>query len=113
LLARRAEEYLRTHVPRNVTIRELCTVLEVPERTLHFAFRRHLGTSPKAYLKVLRLNAVHRDLVHSKPGLTVTSAGMQWGFYHPGWFARSYAQLFGLPPSETLRRGREQRARTG
>lgn len=110
-LARRADAWLRQTLAEPPTIAALCGALHVSPRTLHEAFREHLGTTPKAYLKVLRLNAAQHDLLHGGPNKRVTDAALDWGFLHFGWFARDYRRLFGETPSQTLQRGRTDAGR--
>ena len=102
-LARRAEEYLLENLQAPLTIRDLCTAMGTMERTLHLAFRVHLGTTPKAHLKMLRLNAVRRALQVATPGVGVMDVAGQWGFFHAGWFSQDYRRMFGESPSRTLR----------
>jgi AraC family ethanolamine operon transcriptional activator len=110
-LARRAEAWLRQSLAEPPTIAALCCALHVSPRTLHEAFREHLGTTPKAYLKVLRLNAARHDLLEGGANKRVTDAALDWGFLHFGWFARDYRRLFGETPSQTLQRGRAEAGR--
>jgi transcriptional regulator GlxA family with amidase domain len=112
-IARLAEEFLRAHLSEPITIRELCVAVGVPERTLHLAFERHVGVSPKAYLKSARLHAVRHELRRAPAHLSVTRIAMQWGFFHPGWFSHDYHRMFGCTPSETRRRAVERLAATG
>jgi AraC family ethanolamine operon transcriptional activator len=106
VLALRADAWLRQSLPEVPTIAVLCEALGVRARTLHEAFRDHLDTTPKAYLKALRLNAARRDLLRAGPRTTVTEVALDWGFGHFGWFSRDYRRLFGEMPRETLCRGR-------
>jgi AraC family transcriptional regulator, ethanolamine operon transcriptional activator len=110
-LARKAEACLRQSLAEPPSIADLCGVLHVSPRTLHEAFREHLGTTPKAYLKVLRLNAARHDLLGGGANKRVTDAALDWGFLHFGWFARDYRRLFGETPSQTLQRGRTDAGR--
>jgi AraC family transcriptional regulator, ethanolamine operon transcriptional activator len=103
-LARQVDAYLRSNLQAPLTISDLCTAIGVPERTLHKAVRTHLGLSPKALLKTLRLNAVRRELLAAAPGTGVMDVAMRWGFFHAGWFSQDYRQQFGETPSATLRR---------
>jgi AraC family ethanolamine operon transcriptional activator len=105
-LARQAEAWLRENLSEPPSIAVLCDALSASERTLHEAFRTHLGTTPKAYLKVLRLNAAHRDLLRGAPATRVTDVALDWGFEHFGWFSQDYRRMFGEAPSETLHRAR-------
>jgi AraC family ethanolamine operon transcriptional activator len=101
-LARRAEDYLLTNLQAPLTISDLCTAMRASERTLHQAFKVHLGTTPKAHLKALRLNAVRRELRRAGPGVGVMDVAMRWGFFHAGWLSQDYRRMFGESPSRTL-----------
>jgi AraC family ethanolamine operon transcriptional activator len=105
-LARRAEAWLRENLAEPPTIATLCGAVNASERTLHEAFREHLGTTPKAYVKALRLNAARRDLLRGGARTRVTDVALDWGFLHFGWFSQDYRRLFGETPSQTLHRGR-------
>jgi AraC family ethanolamine operon transcriptional activator len=110
-LARRAEAWLRQNLAEPPTIADLCAALQSSERTLHEAFREHLGATPKAYLKTLRLNAAHHDLLLARPTTRVTDVALDWGFVHFGWFSQDYRRLFAETPSQTLQRGRLEAGR--
>jgi AraC-like DNA-binding protein len=110
-LARKAEAWLRQNLAEPPTIAALCGALRASERTLHEAFREHLGTTPKAYLKTLRLNAARHDLLAGVPETRVTDVALDWGFLHFGWFSQDYRRLFGETPSQTLQRGHAEASR--
>ena len=103
-LAREAAAWLRVNLTEPLTIRDLCAALHTSERTLHAAFRAHLGTTPKAFVKELRLRAARQDLLHPGPNTRVTDVALRWCFLHFGWFAHDYRICFGETPSRTLRR---------
>lgn len=103
-LARQAEAWLRENLTEPLTIRDLCAALHTSERTLHAAFREHLGTTPKAFVKAERLRRARQDLLHAGPNTRVTDVALRWCFLHFGWFAHDYQALFGETPSRTLRR---------
>jgi AraC family ethanolamine operon transcriptional activator len=105
-LARRADTWLRQRLAEPPRIATLCAALGASERTLHEAFREHLDTTPKAYLKTLRLNAARHDLLRGAARTRVTDVALDWGFQHFGWFSQDYKRLFGETPSQTLHRGR-------
>lgn len=84
---------------------ELCQALHVGRRTLEYAFRQHLGTTPHHFFRLQRFARAHRNLLQSDPGQTcVTDVATQFGFNELGRFAVEYRQLFGERPSDTLRR---------
>jgi transcriptional regulator GlxA family with amidase domain len=88
-----------------VTVQELAVAVRVSQRTLEYAFRDVMETTPASYLRMHRLNAVHRDLVKTGPGeATVSAIAQKWGFNHPGRFSLAHRQLFGEVPSRTLSR---------
>jgi AraC family ethanolamine operon transcriptional activator len=110
-LARRAEALMRTRLDDPMTVGELCGTLGTAERTLYLGFRECFGMSPMAYLKGLRLAAVHRDLRRSRAATTVTEVATRWGFFQFGEFAAAYRAQFGELPSQTLRVARTGDAR--
>ena len=107
-LAFRAEAWLRQNLAEPPTIADLCQALGASARTLHEAFREHIGTTPKSYLKTLRLEAARHDLLRAAEGRRVTDVALEWGFLHFGWFSQDYRRQFGESPSQTLQRSRGQ-----
>jgi AraC family ethanolamine operon transcriptional activator len=105
-LAWKAEAWLRECLAEPPTVADLCAAVGAGERTLHEAFREHLGTTPMAYLKTLRLNAARQDLCRAGTTSKVTDVALDWGFLHFGWFSQDYRRLFGETPSQTLQRAR-------
>ena len=87
-----------------LTVEDLKTVTGVSHRTLNYAFREHLGVTPKTYLKSMRLDAARRDLGRSGPDTKIADIANRHGFWHLGQFAADYRRQFGELPSETLRR---------
>jgi AraC family ethanolamine operon transcriptional activator len=102
-LAWEVEDYLRAHIRDTISIFDLCNEVGAAERTLHLAFREVFGTTPKAYLKMLRLNAVRHDLRHAGEQVTVTDVACRWDFLHFGWFSHDYRKMFGTSPSAAIR----------
>jgi AraC-like DNA-binding protein len=100
----RAVELLRADPGHPWTPGELAAAISVSTRSLHDGFRRSMGTSPIAYLRGLRLHAVHDELTMAEPGsVTVTEAAARWGFVHLGRFAGAYRKQFAELPSDTLK----------
>lgn len=86
------------------TLTSLAETAGVSGRRLQQGFREQMGMSPMVYLRVVRLERVHHDLVGGVG--SVTDVAFRWGFTHPGRFADAYRERFGQAPSETLRRAR-------
>jgi AraC family ethanolamine operon transcriptional activator len=101
----RVEDHLLHDLAIPQTIRDLCTVAGTSRRTLEYAFREYFGTSPRQFVKALKLNAARGDLLRANHGsVRVVKIASSWGFSHMGQFATDYRRMFGETPSETLRR---------
>ena len=77
----------------------------VGPRALQLAFARHLGLSPMAYVRRVRLECAHRELQAADPtsGDTVAAIAARWGFAKPDRFAAAYRAAYGVAPIHTLR----------
>jgi AraC-like DNA-binding protein len=102
---RRAISFIDSNADRDIGIAEIAGAANVSRRAVQLAFRRHLGTTPTGYLRRVRLDCAHRELLGAVPEdhLTVTDVAYRWGFSSPSRFAERYRAAFGTPPSETLR----------
>jgi AraC-like DNA-binding protein len=90
------------HLP--LTTSTLARQCHVSVRTLQAGFRRHLGMSPMAYLRVVRLQRAHRDLRSADANLsTVACIAHRWGFTHLGRFATAHKEMYGETPLHVLR----------
>ncbi len=103
---RRAVAFIESHADRDIGLGDIAVACGVSSRTVQVAFRRHLDTTPTAYLRKVRLDLAHAELLAASPGseLTVTEVAYRWGFSSPSRFAERYRAEFGHPPSEMLRR---------
>jgi AraC-like DNA-binding protein len=73
-------------------------------RTLQAGFQRHLGMSPMAYVRVVRLRRAHRDLRSADPSHhTVAAIAHGWGFTHLSRFAAAHKTTYGQTPLQVLR----------
>ncbi|MEH0982491.1 AraC family transcriptional regulator [Micromonospora sp. CPCC 205556] len=103
-VVRRACALIRDHHGEALTVGDVAEALGVSVRTLQECFRRELRTTPTAYLRACRLDAVHQALRAAGPGASVTAVALRHGFAHLGRFAGEYRARFGESPSATLRR---------
>lgn len=103
ILVKKAEDFIASHRPHPLTLRDLYEHLQVSERTLRYSFQECLGMSPMAYVKVQRLHGVRRELKASAPKLSnINQIATRWGFWHMGQFSIDYKKHFGESPSKTL-----------
>ena len=90
---------------RHHSVKSLARELGVSVRALEKGFKRHLATTPNAYLRDVRLERAHADLSAGEPdAVTVAQVARRHGFFHFGRFAATYRDRFGEAPSHTLRR---------
>jgi AraC-like DNA-binding protein len=102
---RTAVEIIEEEADLPLTLSSIAARCHVSVRSLQQGFRRHLGTSPMAYLREVRLRRAHQALLSSDPSaVTVASVAYQWGFSNFGRFAAAHAARYGETPIETLRR---------
>lgn len=103
---RRAVAFVDDNAHRDITVADIAAAAHVTIRTVQYAFRRHLGISPTAYLRQVRLAHAHRELLAANPasGTTVTEVAARWGFLHPGRFASYHRAAYGCSPYRTLHR---------
>ncbi|TNC25169.1 AraC family transcriptional regulator [Amycolatopsis alkalitolerans] len=102
---RRAVELLETEPELPWTVVDLARRSGLSTRALQEGFLRHVGRSPMAYLRTVRLRHAHADLVAADPARhTVAGIAGRWGFVHLGRFAAAYRERYGSAPSETLHR---------
>jgi len=102
LAIERAKNFISQNSAEPLTVQDVCQAAAVSERTLRYAFLEHLKVTPKAYLKVIRLNGVRRELKNAEPDVPVNQVAMRWGFWHMSQFAVDYRKHFGELPSQTL-----------
>ncbi len=100
-IARMAAQILHERCREELCIADLCAAVHASRRTLHLGFLEVYGVGPMAYLKILRLNGVRREIRHARRGeRNITNSAMAWGFTHLGRFAGDYEAHFGVLPSE-------------
>jgi AraC-like DNA-binding protein len=103
-LLRRAMAYIEEHAAKDIGVADIASAVYVTPRALQYMFRRHLDSTPMAYLRRVRLDNVHRDLIDGdRATTTVTATAARWGFAHTGRFAVLYRETFGQSPHVTLR----------
>src|SRR6202008_4640071 len=88
---KRAIDAMEAEPDRPFTVTSLATIPGASVRTLQDGFRQHVGVSPMAYLRQLRLSRADADLRLADPRQeTVASVANRWGFAHLGRFAAAY-----------------------
>lgn len=101
---RHAVGFVEEHADADLTVADVAAAAGVTPRAIQLAFRRHLDTTPMAYLRRVRLARVHEELELAGPddGVTVTEVASKWGFSGSSRFTSYYRDAFGEAPSQTL-----------
>lgn len=102
---RKAVELIEAHAHEPLVVEDIAEAVGVSVRALQSGFRRHMGSSPMAYLRDVRFDLVHKDLIAADPseGVSVTQLALARGFTHLSRFAQAYRERYGVSPSDTLR----------
>lgn len=101
---RRAVAFIDDNAQRDITIADIAGAAHVTIRAVQHAFRRHMDTTPTAYLRRVRLEHAHQELVAGDPAAqTVTGIAYRWGFPSPSRFAVYYRDVYGVLPGHSLR----------
>ncbi len=98
------EDYILENAEKPITMKDLEGITEVSARSIHHAFRRFRGYSPKALLQAVRLDRAHQSLLAADPSDQVMTIAVGCGFAHLGRFSAAYKKRFGELPSQTLSR---------
>ncbi|WP_345372824.1 helix-turn-helix domain-containing protein [Frondihabitans cladoniiphilus] len=102
---RQAAEYVHANADQPITTADIAAAAGLHTRTLQLLMSEHLGSSPTAYLRNVRLDRVRQDLLSSDPGsVLVADVARRWGFGHLGRFAAAYTERFDEYPRVTLSR---------
>ena len=103
-VAKKAERFIRRNLKQSISIKDLCFAIGTSERTLHQGFKERFGISPKVYIRRMRLNGIHQDLLLNKNKTTISDIAMEWGLFHLGRFSAQYRQMFDELPQKTHKR---------
>jgi len=88
-----------------LTVSDIASRCHVRVRSLQQGFQRHVGMSPMAYLREVRMRRAHQCLLESDPtAISVSAVAYRWGFTNLGRFAAAHTARYDEPPSATLRR---------
>lgn len=96
-VVRRAVHLMEQSLNEPMSTLQLAHCLDVSLRRLERRFRRHLGTSPAAYYRELRLRYGAFLLDHTE--MSVSEIAGDCGFSDGAHFARQFVALYGAAPS--------------
>lgn len=103
-LVRRAIGFIDDNAQKDVSLTDIAEAVHISPRAVQYMFRKHRDCTPMQYLRQVRLQYAHLDLVGGDPTSTsVRTIAHRWGFAHLGRFAASYRLVYGQSPHATLR----------
>jgi len=101
---RLAVAFIEERARDDIGIADIAAAAFVTTRAVQLAFRRYLGTTPMRYLRQVRLERAHDQLLSADPDRsTVTAVAADWRFANPSRFTAYYRAAYGVPPTHTLR----------
>lgn len=100
---RRATEFIDEYVQLDISINDIADAVGMSPRSVQTLFRREYGYTPLEYIRRVRLERAHLDLIASDSTTsTVGQIARHWGFKHFGRFSIQYREAYGQSPSTTL-----------
>ncbi len=101
---RRAIDFMQANLDRPIVTQMVAEAAGVSIRALENGFRAFKQTTPAAYLRTIRLQAVRQDLLDPLNHQSVREVCRKWGFCHFGRFSATYRATYGENPSDTKKR---------
>jgi AraC-like DNA-binding protein/anti-anti-sigma regulatory factor len=99
----RAVAFINEHARDDISVTDIATAACVTTRAVQLAFRRTFGITPLGYLRQVRLEQAHRELLTASPVPgTVTRIAADWQFTNLSRFTARYRAAYGVLPSQTL-----------
>ena len=100
----RSKDVIKHNLGSPLLAEQLATMVGVSGRTLRNAFHEYYGFGPASYLRLRRLDQIHRELRAADAEETTVSRVLATnGIWEFGRFASLYRRYFGELPSDTLR----------
>jgi len=106
---RSAIDYIQSRLHKNLSLADLASHCNVSARTLQRSFLKHLGTSPTAYVRNSRLDAIRDELqsISDFENGCIKRTLLDYGVIDFGRFAQYYRARFGCTPKETVAKSRQ------
>ena len=96
---KRADQFIATHPPGRIPIRQLAQHCGVSWKTLEKAFRDFRGLTPVAHVRNMRLDAARKALAGGEASVAEVAA--RFGFRSATTFSLDYRKRFGVSPGRT------------
>jgi AraC-like DNA-binding protein len=100
---RRAIDFIQAHADGAIGLADIAEAACTSASSLLRHFHAHVGMSPYAFLRSVRLERAHAELERGGPD-AIQDIALRWGFQNASKFSRAYQELFGERPSQTRQR---------
>lgn len=101
---RRVLSYIEEHADADISVWDIARAADLTPAGVAYLFRRHLGSTPMAHLRRVRLDHAHRELVETdRSAATVGRIAARWGFADASTFATFYRRCYDQSPYATIR----------
>ncbi len=102
-VVRRAVDFIDANADRELTLSDIAASAGIGPRGLQAAFLRHQDATPTDYMRRVRVDSAHRELVDTDPADlgTVRAVAARWGFPRTSAFVTAHQQAYGRPPGQT------------
>jgi AraC-like DNA-binding protein len=101
---RRAKEFMCAHATEPLRMEQVAIAAGCSVRTLNAVFRSFRGNTPLQALHAIRLEQARRELTRGDSDDSVAAVSRRYVFTNAWRFRADFCRLFGVPPSETVRR---------
>ena len=99
---RRAYEFIQEHLSeKELSIRRVAAHIGVSERALQNAFRTHLGLTPAAVIRQLRVASIRAEIQQLSGRDGVLDVAKRWGMSSRSTLVKNYRKQFGETPTST------------
>ena len=92
--------YILGNLQFELNIKNLCDQFCISERALQYGFHKIFGITPKKFIRILRLNEAHKEILKTKGHVKISEVAIKWGFENFGRFSCEYQQMYGVLPSK-------------
>lgn len=93
-----ALSYISEHYAERITVKALAEASNMSESNFHALFKRHVGTSPIAYLNSYRLSVAADALIQSTRSIKEISFSV--GIDDSLYFSKLFRKTYGMSPSD-------------
>jgi len=103
-ILKQTQSYLNDHRHSAIKVSQMINEFDYSHRTINYAFNEMFDMSLKQYIKITKLNQLHKLLQKSAHmNVSIKNLAESCGFDHMGRLAQEYKSFFNEYPRETLK----------